>query len=35
MQYNKVTPEFIAELEKIVPGKVHTGSGPFEMKRVL
>ena len=25
MQYNKVTPEFIAELEKIVPGKVHTG----------
>ena len=27
MQYNKVTPEFIAEIEKIVPGKVHTG-GP-------
>ena len=26
MQYNKVTPEFIAQLEKIVPGKVHTGS---------
>ena len=25
MQYNKVTPEFLAELEKIVPGKVHTG----------
>ena len=25
MQYNKVTPEFLAELEKIVPGKVHSG----------
>ena len=26
MQYNKVTPEIVAEIEKIVPGKVHTGS---------
>ena len=25
MQYNKVTPEFLTELEKIVPGKVHSG----------
>ena len=26
MQYNKVTPEIIAQIEKIVPGKVHTGA---------
>ena len=27
MQYNKVTPEILAQFEKIVPGKIHTGSG--------
>ena len=26
MQYNKVTPEILAQFEKIVPGKIHTGS---------
>ena len=24
--YNKVTPEIIAQIEKIVPGKVHVGN---------